>query len=719
LQYILWKDKKKNNITTKKPTLPINYFYIEEDNELVNIRVSSQALAIKILNEKKSLHLESEIGSGRFGFLHSLTYKLENKHFLRVDMSDVISKSQLEDRVKKDTGTDIVGIMEKTLSYKDVFFLIFDNITNQTNQETLNFLKSLPNTLLGFQSNLFFIFTSASRINQFSDISIKLSPLTNYETKSLISCKLPHKSISDNDIQRLHEKSEGLVTKIDVIIKYLAGASIQEVIDSNDIFDDIMTSDNISNTVLKNINKFKEDPNNIETYNLMKILSILKNGESITNIKKSRLGKGITIKNSIQIVDAGLAKSIDIDQTTTILKLNPLVKDLIYKYLTEEEKKDISNEYLDVMIKNKKDSLYISTTNRKIIEMGYSTDGDNIVELLFNKVTEINKLADSNEKKSLLNMTTYSSRAYIYSLNNFSRYKEIIASSPLLNSIIDNTIFQLENYYYLAKSYRMLGDYDSSKTNLDLAISKCNGENLNLLSAIRSEEILLTHRLNKEKALALSRKTKKEFKQNTLAYITSEEIIALELKDDHKIKTLTKLESKARRLGFNTSANNILFELNKNKTHKDKIKSMDVVLSTDSSEYNKCRAFIYKMESLITNGDINKITEKNIESLSSIYNYLFHQKIDGLFNQCLDVLWDLLEYRKKTDLIIYIYAKGVLIWRLDNDIKSEQKYKNKLSSINKEKFNNAFLINWMFVTYPQEKHAQHKRMFFYIIPFVI
>lgn len=608
-------------------------------------------------------------------------------------MSEVISKSQLDDRIRKDTGIDIATIMERSLLYKEyAYFMIFDNITNKTNQEALNYLQKLPSTLLGFQSNLFFIFTSVSRINQFSEISIKLIPLTNYETKSLISCKLPHKVISDEDIQKLHEKSEGLITKLEIIIKYLSGASTKEVIDSNDIFNEVMTSDNISNTVLQNIKTFKNDPANADTYNLMKILSVLKNGESITNIRKSKIAKGITIKNSIQIVDSGLAKSIDLDPTTTILKLNPLVKDFIYGSLSDDEITEISNEYLSILIKNKKDSVYISTTNRKIIEMGYSTDGDNIVELLFNKTQAIKREPDCESKTSALNIITYSSRAYIYSLSNSSLYKEVISSSSLLNSIIDDTDFQNENYLYLAKSYRMLGEYHISKEYLDLAIKHCSSDNLSLSSLIRSEEILLNYRLDGGKALTLSKATKKEFKQNTLAYITADEILSLALDGNRKTKSLIKLESKARRLGFNTSANNILFELNKNKSHGEKIQSMDQVISTDSSEYNKCRAFIYKMESMITNGEINKITDKNIESLSNIYNYLFYQRIDILFNQCMNILWEILENRKKIDVIIYLYAKGTLIWRLRNDIENEKKYKDRLDCLSDNKPTEILLI---------------------------
>lgn len=685
--------KKKEIARGRTIKIPLNYFYIEEDNSINAIRNDDRKTSISILNNNKSLHLESEIGSGRFGFIYSIIRDIEHKHIFRVDMSEVISKSQLEERFRKDTGVDITFIMEQSINNKSyAFFLIFDNITNNTNQETLNFLKSLPNTLDGFNQNLFFIFTSPAKINQFSDISVKLNPLTVNDSEILIRTKLPQKTISDEDIQKIHDKSEGLVTKLETIIRYLSSCSVREVIESNDIFKNIMNMDNISQTVLKKIGVFESDSSHKETFMLMKILSILKNGESITNIKKSTIGKNITIDSSLKIVESGLASSIDIDSSTTIVKLNPLVKDFIYSKLKTIEIELISNEFIGILIKRKKDSIYISSTNRKIIEHGYNTDGDNIVELLINESNKFDKQDESDGKKSSLSMILYYSRAYLYSLSNSSKFKELISASLKLMGVINDKELSYEYYCYLSSAYRMLGEDETAKKYLDLALEKTPINNKYKLSEIRADYILYYNKVDYDKSIELAKRTKKEFKSKTLAYITAEEILALDDKNgNEKTKKLIRIESKARRLGFDTAANNILFHLSDGSAYNNKVISMNKVLETDSSEYNKCRAFIYKMDAMLKNDKIDQITDDNISSLSNIYNYLFHQRIDVLFNKCINVLWGILERKNKIDVIIYIYTRGVLIWRLNDDFKNEEEYSKRLGLIYNNSNNNILL----------------------------
>ncbi|EPL8481789.1 tetratricopeptide repeat protein [Morganella morganii] len=630
------------------------------------------------------MHLESELGSGRFGFIYSIVSELRNRRVFKINMSNVISKQQLDDRIKKDTGVDIAMLFEQNITLKDYFFfIIFDNISNNTNQETLNFLRNLPNTSIGLSENIYFIYISPARINQFNDISIKLKPLTVTDTNTLIKHKLPQKYISNEDVQKLHDKSEGLVIKLETIIRYLASSSVTEVIESKDIFNDIIIDDDISKTVIKQINNIKNDSNKKETYTLMKILSILNNGESITNIKKTNVGKKITIMDSIQLVESGLASSIDIDSTTTIIKLNPLVKDFIYSKLEDGEIEEISNQFIKIMLNKSKDAIQISSTNKKIIESGYSTDGDNVTSLIINEVMRIKKEDDNEVKENSLNAITYYTRSYLYSLDNASRFKELISSSLRLINVISNGELEYEYHYYLASAYRMLGKDDLVVKHLDIAFELTPKNLKSKISGLTSEYLLHLQKNDNKKAIELAKKTKKEFKANSVAYITAEEILALNESEDKRTKKLVKLEAKARRLKFNTSANNILFHLNEKNISNNKISTMSEIIKTDNSEYNRCRAFIYKMESMVKLGKIDLITDKDITSLSNIYNYLFYQRMDVLFNKCHKVLWAILENKNKFDVIMYIYARGILIWRLNDDFNQEKEYSEKLKSISK------------------------------------
>ncbi|EPU3937303.1 tetratricopeptide repeat protein, partial [Morganella morganii] len=507
---------------------------------------------------------------------------------------------------------------------------------------TLNFLRKLPNTSIGLSENIYFIYISPARINQFNEISIKLKPLTVTDTNTLIKHKLPQKHISNEDIQKLHDKSEGLVTKLETIIRYLSSSSVTEVIESTDIFKDIIKNDDISKTIIKQIDSIENDLNKKETHTLMKILSILNNGESVTNIKKTSVGKKVTIMDSVQLIESGLASSIDIDSTTTVIKLNPLVKDFIYSKLTIGEIEDISNQFIRIMLNKSKNAIQISSTNRKIMEAGYSTDGDNITSLIINEVIRIKKEDNDESQKTSLNAMKYYIRSYIYSLDNSSRFKELISSSLKLMNVINDGELQYEYHHYLASAYRMLGEYDLAKKHLDIAFELTPKNLKSKVGVLMSEYLLYFQKNDNNKAIELAKKIKKEFKANSLAYITAEEILALRESEDRKIKKLAQLEAKARKLKLNTAANNILFHLNEKNISDNKVTTMSEIIKTDNSEYNKCRAFIYKMDAMIKLGRINSITNKDIKSLSNIYNYLFYQRIDILFNKCLKVLWAIL-----------------------------------------------------------------------------
>ena len=101
-----------------------------------------------------------------------------------------------------------------------------------------------------------------------------------------------------------------------------------------------------------------------------------------------------------------------------------------------------------------------------------------------------------------------------------------------------------------------------------------------------------------------------------------------------RFQTLVKLEKRARKLEYFTSANNILFTLNKERNNVEKIKRLDEAIKSDKSDYNFCRATIYKHQVLVECGMYERIKEQDIIDLSNVYNYLFRQKFDTLFVQC-------------------------------------------------------------------------------------
>ncbi|WDZ74906.1 hypothetical protein PWW31_23135 [Vibrio harveyi] len=92
------------------------------------------------------------------------------------------------------------------------------------------------------------------------------------------------------EINQICEKSEGIVTKLEQIMLLLENSSAQEVLSQDDIFDDTFHSESIPSRTIKQIELLINDPTRELTFRMLKILSILKNGETLSNLRKAQMG---------------------------------------------------------------------------------------------------------------------------------------------------------------------------------------------------------------------------------------------------------------------------------------------------------------------------------------------------------------------------------------------------------------------------------------------
>ncbi|HFO7763735.1 TPA: hypothetical protein ACHKXO_005041, partial [Escherichia coli] len=434
----------------------------------------------------------------------------------------------------------------------------------------------------------------------------------------------------------------------------------------------------------ENIELLAKNPNRADTFLLLKILAVLKNGESIKTIRKTRIGANINPRNTQELTSLELATSVTIDPTTTIIRLNTIVKDYVLKITPLEEINDISREFLPLTIIEGKEKIVLSSINRKTMEFGLKIEEDNAVTLLRNNICLVKQLLASkfskeHEKERLstqLNRLVYLSRSYVYGLLNSSRFTETVSATlALLNDIegiTDNKNYIF--YSYLAFAQRMLGKHESALNYVKKAKEACPTSDKTTLRDIAIDEIYLLEKMSPNEAYSLAKKLKNESKANSEIYIIADVVLSNSLPTRERVEKLKFNERKARRLNYYTTANNLLLKLNRYLKKSEKLTAINTILLSEKSAYNTCRAKITKYEILIENREYDKITDKSIFELKDIYNYLFFQGLDVLFNRCHELLWDIAAHRKINELIESIFYQGILIWRLNNDVISETKY---------------------------------------------
>ena len=552
------------------------------------------------------------------------------------------------------------------------------------NADALVYLANLANNLKGFRNNIFFIFTSSADIKQFRKIHVELETLSLHDTELILYDRFESSHFTSTQVLQIHERSEGVVDKLEQIIDYLDISSVDEVLSQHDIFDDKFHLDHISKTTLKQIEILFTDPSKMLTLKMLNILSILKNGETLTNLLQDEMGAGLHPRHTQELVRLELATTIMIDSSTVLIKINPIIKDYILNKMSQEEIFNISNAYLKVTMIETQQGVKLSSINRKIYHSGYNTEEDNTCTLLRNSIKSCQQTiknniqnGESNEmNQRRMNKLRYLSSSYVYILRNSSRFAETISAvENLISTIkeIDND--KLYKYYeYIASAHRIKANYSEAEHYLNLCEELCPESDKQTLEVIYIERLHLLEYTDMNSAIMLAKKNKKNHHKNSIAYILSDVILAETKEKDARFNTLVKLERKARKLGHNTMANNILFKINNDRSNVEKIKNLDKAIKSDQSAYNVCRATVYKYQAHIEYKLFDRIKDTDIVQLINIYNYLFRQKFDTLFNKCHKVLWDIAEYRQRKDIIYLIFFKGMIVWRLNSDHKSEEKY---------------------------------------------
>ncbi|OCH02275.1 hypothetical protein A6E10_17535 [Aliivibrio fischeri] len=632
--------------------------------------------------------MSAPLGYGVYDFISSFKYALDNQkpRFLRIDCSEALTKAQIENQIKLETNQPLSQLLYlfSTKAGEEVYFIIFDNIKSKMNADALTYLANLSDLLPEFGKNIFFIFSSSVAIKQFRCFHVELEALTLHESQLILNDRFDSIQFTQSQVAQIHDRSEGVVDKLEQIMDFLENSSVEEVLAHDEIFDDDFHLGHIPTTTLNQIDLLFTDRSKELTLRMLNILSILKNGETLTNLRQDPLGARLNPKHVQELVRFELATTVKIDPSTTIIKINPIIKDYILSKMSKEDIFSISNAYLKVTVIPTKSGVKLSSLNRKVYQTGYSTEEDNTGTLLLYSIESClqnikynESVGESNEmNERRLNKLRFYSSSYVYMLCNSSRFAETISAVDLLlETIKEIDKDNLYKYYeHIACAYRMRADYSEAEKYLNLCEELCPDNDKGTLESIYIDRLHLLERTNIDAAIALARARKNDYHKTSSAFILSEVILA-ELKEpDERFKTLVRLEKRARKFKHYTTANNILFTINNERSNVEKIKELDKAIESDRSGYNFCRATIYKHQVLVESGMYDRIKEHDINELSNIYNYLFRQKFDILFVKCHKLLWDIAAYRQRQDIIYMIYYKGTIVWRLNSDYKNEEKY---------------------------------------------
>ncbi|MGV4224633.1 SIR2 family protein [Citrobacter freundii] len=640
------------------------------------IRLVEQKKAIDFLTHNNNFELVSGCwGYGKAGFLYSFIHdEFDDYICYYSDVNGLIDPDAVASKIKQDIGVDIAYFISNEGLGKRI--LILDNIARLPSS-TKPFFNELATLSSDLNSGVKVIFVSTTENSICSGV-VSLQPLSVDDIKEYVKIGTDVTEIKREKLDRLYEISNGIPLKLDKVKEYNGLMSFDEILDAGSIvLSEGGVGSDLPHYVAKQISEIKSDDKKL--YSLLCIFSILEYGERLTNIRSHYSSYNFRFEDFAKLERFGLIYTI-IKDTDKILRISPVVSDFVKQGMEFDERYELVRKSLDLCIGSDwmSGTIRVSPTMKMMLENPEFYPG-NVHSAISTYFSLINIDDYDREVKALI----HASIGYCFFLKNSCYYKELVAFSRMLYSRISHFDI-LDKYraaYFLTTGLRMIDELDQCVEFIEPLSEEFKGKEYcqndyyykmldNILLACAERDV--------PKSLEYASKLKKISPKSSSYYINAESHLANKLPHDKKVNKLIALEKKSRAAGYNTLANNISIKLH-HLLPTSSFKYINKAINNEGGVYTKARALLVKYEELVRRGEYDKIDGDNLRELRVVYDYLFSQRLDDLFNRCTDVLWQLMKAYRDIGGLYYLFKRGSVIWRVTSLYEKELEYAKDLN----------------------------------------
>jgi len=689
-------------------------FSVYDEKHHQSVRLHDQGALISALKSFNGAWITADWGLGKDSFIRSVLSKFiqnlcitEKPIYIMLPCDDIDSFDDLLYLIEEYCNTTIQELCH-ILGDKHLF-LIFDNIPSElTNKINLITLEALFKTILDYSKSFYIIgITRLKLVSNYLKV-INLEPLSIPDLRTYVELH-PNNNLDiiDGDyVDRLHSMSQGYPLYIDLLLKMLAVSSFDDLIELDFDFalDDFESEERIPRALKVAVRSLSSstDEYTIRSYKLLKVLSVLANGETYSKIRRFNSTKPFHPLNVTTLVDLSLidvmpiytqTKDISLSSSTfndhnidKLLRVPRQVRDYVKSQLSDDESLEI--------IKTSAELLFGAEWRQGNIKMVgsnfFKSHGAKPIELGNEHIVVKSLMWHSikNSDLSLLKQAALIGKRYCNLLFDENRYKDSkLAAEELCHFLSDAD--NISDFQYLklvlARSLRMLSKHEEALSilrtlvdNTDNVFTKSDLASIYLNIALINEKQPV-----KDDVIAAAKKAQSYSKKGSSIYNQATSII-LNNSDhiDNKQSMLQQLEITTRRKKQYSVANNICIDFSRKSTGTNKLKLLDTVINSEGDDnYNKIIAIVYKVKHLAKPENIAYITNKDCLNISIAYSYLYSQRMDNLFNQCHDAIWNLLILNKEYTKVLKLFMHSSFLWRIRGDFDKESQYIAQLQTL--------------------------------------
>jgi 3',5'-cyclic AMP phosphodiesterase CpdA/tetratricopeptide (TPR) repeat protein len=539
-----------------------------------------------------------------------------------------------------------------------------------------------------------------------------LRPLDISETRSYL--RLHPKAITGIDdpdqLERIHDWSGGLPMHLDRLLDRSRYLPIREILDEDiDIPADV--GEPLPESLRKAVLKLavSEIEQSRRSFRLLKVLTVLRDGETFQSIKRFYSGAPFHQANVDELVALGLLEDVPISQTAAdlnvgfgrtpaiavpkLLRVPRQVRDHVNSLIDEIERSAILNTSTQLFFGPKWFQGRVRLRTALANAYGHSAIAGPGNEHLVARYLLVRALEQRNKRQ----ITRYVALCltYCHKLLAADRFRDAVIAAGTISDLLTDTDLTsdfLDAAHMYARALRMIGKEAETVTILESALERGAGVLIDTAKAGMLLTLALAYEdlRQNDDAIKAARKVLDLVHQHSdEAYQAKSVIARLSLREGKLKAELITLEADARNRGQTSAANNIALDLAKESvTVEESIGWLDKVIFTARDPYNLTRAIVEKMTVLGAHVGTYQLRERDRQLLNAAYSYSYSQRIGNLLDRCHSVLWRMFTRDRLWASVLRLFRFSSFIWRLRGKEDREAEYLLELKSLDIESVKN-------------------------------
>jgi len=674
-------------------------YFISAHGAHSKVRRVEQRRSVSALEEKRTVWIAAEWGSGSDGFVKSIydSMGLENPDVYRLDLADYISRNEFLDGLKSKIGVGLEQLCGSLAERKDAFLIIDNAPTTAGYVEPGKLsleadIELVADAILNFCPDLKVIIRSRRPPVHHAQTLVTLRSLDEADVRTYV---LDHERggpefMRPDAISAIYRHTDGVTARIDITLRDLEIISLDELSSNNsDLVRIDGVQDHIPQALKDAVNALagSSEPERARAYDLLKALAAFPQGETLERLKRFYGPQGIFPNHARELLEGSLiASSIPAGGQVSgqgapekLLHVPRPVRDFVRSITSIDDQNDITrlaatlyfgDQWLTGTLKQS-----VATKFGNPAVQSYEVANANAIILrLLNDAVEMD---DDRQTDAALAIA----KAYLVALFRGDHYRSVVTFSRDLLARLPDGKDDVRAFltFELGRAVRMTGD-DRDARDLLKSVDQAHLP-LSMRQTLLSSLALAHQGIGDSGAAVDCAKELIKIGKNSGSALQAQAII-LEEDAETTPEQLRSLERLCRKRGTHVVANNLaLSRAGKYGADAEEVNAAlaDVMNHSDAKTdfYNSARAIVKKVA--LANSRNIDVSDDDKSLLIDAYHFLYSERLANLFDQCHAALWDLFSGQGEQENLLRLFRHSSLIWRLRGDEDKEKSYLRKLA----------------------------------------